>query len=212
MKFNNVIRGAKREQNDEETIFAILDAGFLCHVSFTHQQQSMMIPTAYGRQGETLYIHGSSKNFMMNELCNGQRVCVAVTHLDGVVLARNLFHSSVNYRSVVLFGKAEKIEGFEEKEEALRIICDQIADGRSKEVSLGSMKDIEQTFVVKIAIETASAKVRTGGPMNDHDIECQAWSGHIPLRMIADKPILDPTLMEEKMPSDSVILFQQRYS
>lgn len=191
MKFNRIIRGAKREQNDEQTVFDILDAGFICHVSFMYDGRSMMIPTAYGRDENHLYFHGSSKNFMLNQLCDGQTVCVCVTHLDGIVLARNLFHSSVNYRSVVLFGKAELIGDYHEKSRALTCICENIVRGRSEEVPLGSVKEIESTLVIRFDIESASAKVRTGHPMNDESETDEVWSGVIPLRLKAETPIQD---------------------
>ena len=111
MEFNKIIRGAKREANDEQTVYQILDAGFLCHVAFQHQGQTMMIPTAYGRKGDEIYLHGSTKNFMLNQILDGQTVCISVTHLDGIVLARTLFDTGLNYRSTILFGKASLVEG-----------------------------------------------------------------------------------------------------
>lgn len=191
MEFNKVVRGAKREMNDSETVNAILDSGFLCHVAFNHEGQSMMIPTAYGRKDDFIYLHGSSKNFMLNQVCNGQTVCIAVTHVDGIVLARNLFHSSVNYRSVVLFGKAEKITDSVEKKEALKIISDNIIAGRSAEVPLGSEKEIETTLAIKFKIETASAKVRSDGPTGDEHEPNEIWSGVIPVAIKSGDPIPD---------------------
>ena len=212
MEFNPVIRGANRQQNDEEHVNAILDAGFICHVAITHQGQSMIIPTAYGRKGNCLYIHGSSKNFMMQEMLNGQTVCVSVTHLDGVVLGKNLFFSSVNYRSVVLFGKAEQVKSFEEKEEALSIICNHIVDQRSNEVPIGSDAQIDKTFVIKFTLERASAKIRTGGPMNDDDVEGNAWSGHIPLTLVAGNPVIDPKRIDNPELTDSVKFFLNNHN
>jgi len=149
MLFNKIVRKANRAQNDEKSVYEFLDAGFVCHVAFQYEGCPMMIPTAYGRKDDTIYLHGSSKNFMLNEVCNGQTICIAVTLVDGVVLANNLFRSSINYRSVVLFGKAEKIVDQESKKQALKIICDNIADMRAGEVPLGSEKEIESTMVIR---------------------------------------------------------------
>lgn len=212
MKFNPVKRGANREHNDEQSVYAILDAGFICHVAITHQQQSMIIPTAYGRSEDCLYIHGSSKNFLMQEMLNGQKVCISVTHLDGIVLARSLFHSSVNYRSVVLFGKAEQVHDFKEKEKALEVICNQIVAQRSNEVAIGSIEQIEKTFVIKFTIEEASAKVRTGGPKNDENEACETWSGHIPLALQVGIPVFDERFQPETALSNSVREFIKKHT
>ena len=191
MEFNKVIRGAKREVNDIEHVNAILDAGFLCHVAFTHEGQSMMIPTAYGRKDDALYIHGSTKNFMLNQLLNGQTSCIAVTHLDGLVLARSLFHTSVNYRSVVLFGKAVLLTDEEERMEGLRIITEHIIKGRWDEVPVGTEQELKATMVIKFAIDSASAKVRNVGPMGDDEMDTGVWSGVVPLALKASDPVAD---------------------
>ena len=158
MEFNKVIRGAKREMNDEESVKSILDAGFLCHVAFQHQGQTMMIPTAYGRKDEDIYLHGSTKNFMLNQILDGQTICISVTHLDGIVLAKSLFHTSVNYRSVVLFGKATLVEDENERIEGMKVISENIIKGRWDEVSLGTESQLKATMVIKFSIEKASAK------------------------------------------------------
>lgn len=209
MKFNKVVRGAKREMNDTKSVHAILDAGFLCHVAFQHERQTMMIPTAYGRKDDYIFLHGSSKNFMLNQICNGQIICISVTHIDGVVLARNLFRSSINYRSVVLFGKAEMIIDVNKKKEALNIICDNIIAGRSKEVPLGSEKEIETTLAIQFKIESASAKVRTGSPMGDEYESNEIWTGVIPLYTKAGDPIFDMKFNKEFELSESVLQYIQ---
>ena len=191
MEFNKVIRGAKREMNDEESVKSILDAGFLCHVAFQHQGQTMMIPTAYGRKDEDIYLHGSTKNFMLNQILDGQTICISVTHLDGIVLAKSLFHTSVNYRSVVLFGKATLVEDENERIEGMKVISENIIKGRWDEVSLGTESQLKATMVIKFSIEKASAKIRNEGPMGDDDIKETVWSGHIPLAMKAQLPIQD---------------------
>ena len=191
MEFNKVIRGAKREMNDEESVKSILDAGFLCHVAFQHQGQSMMIPTAYGRKDEDIYLHGSTKNFMLNQILDGQTICISVTHLDGIVLAKSLFHTSVNYRSVILYGKAVLVEDENERIEGMKVITENIIKGRWDEVTLGTESQLKATMVIKFSIEKASAKIRNEGPVGDDDILDEVWSGHIPLVLKAELPVQD---------------------
>jgi nitroimidazol reductase NimA-like FMN-containing flavoprotein (pyridoxamine 5'-phosphate oxidase superfamily) len=204
MEFNKVIRGAKREMNDEESVKSILDAGFLCHVAFQHQGQAMMIPTAYGRKDEDIYFHGSTKNFMLNQILDGQTICLSVTHLDGIVLAKSLFHTSVNYRSVVLFGKASLVDDEHERIEGMKIITENIIKGRWDEVALGTESQLKATMVIKFNIEKASAKIRNEGPAGDDDILEEVWSGHIPLAMKAQLPIQDNKFGVELEMSNSV--------
>lgn len=191
MEFNKIIRGSNRAANDEQTIYEILDAGFLCHIAFQYEGETMIIPTAYGRKGDTIFIHGSTKNFMMNQIINGQTSCISVTHLDGVVLARTLFDTSANYRSVVLHGKALLVEDYNERIEGLKIITDNIIKGRWNEVPIGSENQMKATMIVKFKIDRASAKVRAGGPEGDEKETNEVWSGHIPLCIKALEPIKD---------------------
>lgn len=191
MQFNKVVRGAKREMNDEASVYAILDAGFMCHVAFQHQGQAMMIPTAYGRVDDTLYIHGSTKNFMLNQILDGQTICISVTHLDGIVLAKSLFHTSVNYRSTVLFGKAVLVEDEKERMDGLKSITENIVKGRWNEVEVGDENQLKATMIIKLTIDKASAKIRNEGPVGDDSILNEVWSGHIPLVMKAMKPLQD---------------------
>ena len=191
MKFNKVIRGAKREMNDIENIHAILDAGFLCHIAFQHQGQTMMIPTAYGRFENYLYMHGSTKNFMLNQILDGQTICITVTHLDGIVLAKSLFYSSVTYRSTILFGKAVLIDDDQEKIHGMKIISENLVKGRTDEVEIGTEAQLNATMVIKFTIESASAKMRSEGPMGDDEILDEVWSGVIPLTIKALEPRQD---------------------
>ncbi len=211
MEFNKVVRGAKRETNDETSVFNILDAGFLCHVAFQHQGQTMMVPTAYGRDKDTLYLHGSTKNFMLNQILDGQTICVSVTHLDGIVLAKSLFHTSVNYRSVVLFGKASLVEDENERMEGMKVITENIVKGRWDEVPVGSEQQLKATMVIRFTIEKASAKVRNEGPMGDDEIKEEVWSGHIPLAMKAQLPIMDSKFGVELEMSKSVKNYWNTY-
>lgn len=207
MEFNKIIRGSNRSSNTEQSVYEILDAGFLCHIAFQYQGQTMMIPTAYGRKDETILIHGSTKNFMMNQLVNGQTACISVTHLDGIVLAKTLFDTSANYRSVVLFGKAEIIEDYQERMEALKIITENIIKGRWNEVPVGDENEIKATMLVKIKIDKASAKIRTGGPKGDENKTNEVWSGHIPLEMKSLTPIQDMKFGIELEMTESVKAF-----
>jgi nitroimidazol reductase NimA-like FMN-containing flavoprotein (pyridoxamine 5'-phosphate oxidase superfamily) len=207
MEFNKIIRGSNRSSNTEQSVYEILDAGFLCHIAFQYQGQTMMIPTAYGRKDDTILIHGSTKNFMMNQLVNGQTACISVTHLDGIVLAKTLFDTSANYRSVVLFGKAEIIEDYQERMEALKIITENIIKGRWNEVPVGDENEIKATMLVKIKIDKASAKIRAGGPKGDENKTNEVWSGHIPLEMKSLTPIQDMKFGIELEMTESVKTF-----
>lgn len=191
MEFRTIKRGAKRSANTPEQVFEIIDAGCIAHISFVWQNQAMLLPTAYGRDGEHLYLHGALNNQMLQALLQNPTVCICISFLDGIVAAKNLFHSSVNYRSAVLYGPVVEVTDFTEKANALACISDQVLAGRSKEVPLGSETNIRNTLVVKFTIAEASAKVRTGGPMNDEDEINDAWSGHIPLVQHALTPVAD---------------------
>ncbi|MHB1277356.1 MAG: pyridoxamine 5'-phosphate oxidase family protein [Bacteroidia bacterium] len=210
MEFNKITRGANRAVNDEGHVYKILDAGFLCHVAFLHDGVPMIIPTAYGRKGDIIYLHGSSKNFMLNQIIRQQTICISVTHLDGVVLARTLFDTSANYRSVVLFGKASLIEKEEERLEALKIITENIIAGRWEEVPIGSESELKATRVVAFKIDRASAKIRSGGPAGDESQENEVWSGHIPLELKALEPIADPKFRSSIPMTKSVKDFWQK--
>lgn len=212
MEFNKIVRGANRAANDEESIYDILDAGFLCHVACMHNGQPMIIPTAYGRKGDTLYFHGSTKNFTLNQIIQSDSVSVAVTHLDGIVLARTLFDTSANYRSAVLSGKAELVTNPVEQMDGLKIITENIIKGRWNEVSVGSENQLKATMVVKFTIKKASAKIRKGGPQGDEEITNDVWSGHIPLFLTAGIPVIDSKFGTHPETAESVKNFVARYS
>lgn len=193
---NKVKRLPKRGHYDRETIFSILDAGFLCHVGFVVDGQPFVIPTAYGRDGDAIYLHGSSKSRMLNSLDQGIPVCLTVTHVDGLVLARSAFHHSINYRSAVIFGTAHEVKG-EEKERALFLISENILKGRWDEVRGPNEKEMKATSVLRLDIESASAKVRTGPPGDDEeDYALPIWAGVVPLSQVAGAPVADPLLRE----------------
>ncbi len=195
-KRNKVTRLPKRGAYDKATIYKILDAGFLAHVGFVTDGQPFVIPTAYGREGDTLYIHGSAASRMLKDLTKGIPVCVTVTHLDGLVLARSSYNHSMNYRSVVAFGNAHLVEG-EEKERALYLISENILKGRWEEAREPNEKELKATSVLAIPIDQASAKIRTGAPGDfKEDYELPIWAGVLPVQtlygnVIADEQNLD---------------------
>jgi len=187
----------KRGHFDRETVYGILDEGFICHVGFAPQGQPFVIPTGYARDGEKLYIHGSQASRMLRTLSTGVDVCVTVTIIDGLVLARSAFHHSMNYRSVVIFGRATLVEDPEEKMAALLALSEHIIRGRWTEVREPTEWEMKQTTVLSLPLVEASAKVRTGPPLDDEeDYAMEVWAGVVPLRLVAGEPIKDPRLPE----------------
>lgn len=187
----------KRGFHDHQTIYSILDAAFLCHVGFQANGQPFVIPTLYGREEDKLYLHGSAASRMLGELEKGTPACVTVTQVDGLVLARSAFHHSMNYRSVVAFGTARRIENPPEKVRVLRIISEHLLAGRWQDVRSPSEKELKATSVLEFSIEEASAKVREGGPLDDEeDYALPVWAGVVPLQLQAKTPIADSRLAE----------------
>lgn len=185
----------KRGNFERETINRILDEAFICHVGFTVENQTFVIPTSYARNGENLLIHGSAVSRMMRNLSKGIEVCVTVTLIDGLVLARSAFHHSMNYRSVVIFGTAQIVEDEAEKFEALRLFTEHIVKNRWNEIRVPNSKELKGTTVLRLPITESSAKIRTGDPVDDaEDYDLNVWAGVIPLKMIAEKPIDDALL------------------
>jgi nitroimidazol reductase NimA-like FMN-containing flavoprotein (pyridoxamine 5'-phosphate oxidase superfamily) len=193
-------------------VHEILDAGFLCHVAFQYQGKTMMIPTAFGRKDNSLFIHGSTKNHMLNSVIQNETICISVTHLDGIVLAKTLFDTSANYRSVVLFGHAQLVTDESERIEGLKIITEHIIKGRWNEVPVGTESQLKATMIIKFEIDTASAKIRAGGPQGDEGELSKVWSGHIPLQLKALNPVLDSKFGIESMVTDSVQQFCKKYA
>jgi uncharacterized protein len=183
-----------RGRHDFATVAAILDEGFFCHVGFAVNGQPYVIPTGYGRADRALYIHGSAASRMLNEVGKGIAVCVTVTLVDGLVLARSAFHSSVNYRSVVILGTAESVpEG--EKIQALKAITDHIVPGRWDSLRPVRKEEIDQTTVLKLDIVEASAKVRSGPPLDDEeDYRLPIWAGTLDFAPLSGNPRPDPRL------------------
>jgi nitroimidazol reductase NimA-like FMN-containing flavoprotein (pyridoxamine 5'-phosphate oxidase superfamily) len=187
-----------RGSHELETINAILDAGFLAHVGFCLDNQPYVIPTLYGRDGEKLYLHGSAASRMLGRLETGILGCIAVTLVDGLVLARSAFHHSMNYRSVVAFGTAHRIDEPAHKTRALRIISEHLIAGRWNDVRNPSEKELKATAVLEFSIEEASAKIRTGPPLDDEeDYSLPVWAGILPLSLEARPPIRDSRLTDD---------------
>src|SRR6267143_133200 len=187
-----VKRLPKRGKYERETVLAILDAGFVCHVGFSVDGQPYVIPTNYGRSGDTVYLHGSAASRMLRTLSEGVPVSVTVTHVDGLVLARSAFHHSVNYRSVVILGTAQLVTDPAEKMEALRVFTEHVMKGRWDDVRQPTEQELKATTVLALPLEEVSAKVRTGGPIDDEeDYELPIWAGVLPLPVLAGAPIAD---------------------
>jgi nitroimidazol reductase NimA-like FMN-containing flavoprotein (pyridoxamine 5'-phosphate oxidase superfamily) len=177
---------------DRDTIHAILDEGLVCHVAFAMEGQPYAIPTGYARAGNDIYIHGSSASRMIRTLAEGADVCVTVTLLDGLVLARSAFHHSMNYRSVVVLGRARLVSDPGEKREALRRLTEHMAPGRWTEVRPVTEQELKATSVLALPIGEASAKVRTGPPIDDReDYGWPVWAGVVPLSVRVGEPVPD---------------------
>jgi nitroimidazol reductase NimA-like FMN-containing flavoprotein (pyridoxamine 5'-phosphate oxidase superfamily) len=194
-----VKRLPKRGKYDRETVHKILDEGFVCHVGFSVDGQPFVIPTNYGRTGNMLYLHGSAASRMLRTLSGGVPVCVTVTHVDGLVLARSAFHHSVNYRSVVILGTARLVEDPAEKMEALRLFTEHVMKGRWDDVRQPTEQELKATTVLALPMEEVSAKVRTGGPIDDEpDYSLPVWAGVLPLEVAAKAPIPDEKRQQDQ--------------
>jgi nitroimidazol reductase NimA-like FMN-containing flavoprotein (pyridoxamine 5'-phosphate oxidase superfamily) len=190
-----LVREPQRAVYDRAVAYEILDEGFICHVGFVLDGQPFVIPTSYGRAGDSLYIHGSAASRMLRNLDEGVAVCVTVTLIDGLVLARSIFNHSMNYRSVVVLGTAVAVEDPKEKLEALRSLSEHILPGRWVESRQPNEKEIKATLVMRLPIEEFSAKVRQGAPIDDEeDYAFPTWAGVIPLKLVPGAPIDDPRL------------------
>lgn len=185
----------QRGEFDREVVYQILDEALVCHVGFAVDGQPFVIPTSFGRVGDKLYIHGSAASRMMRTLGGKIPVCITVTLIDGLVLARSAFHHSVNYRSVVVFGQAELVEDEPGKMAALAAITEHIIPGRWAEVRSPNAQELKATTVLVVPLEEASAKVRTGDPKDDdEDMAIPVWAGQLPLRLTPCEPVNDSLL------------------
>ena len=190
-----VKRLPERARYDTEIVHGILDEALVCHVGFVVDGQPVVIPTIHARRGDRLYLHGSPANRMLRTLKRQVDVCVTVTLVDGLVLARSAFHHSMNYRSVVVFGAAREVSDPVEKMAAFRALVDHVAPGRWDDVRAPNEKEIRSTLVLVLALAEASAKVRTGPPLDDEgDYALPVWAGELPLRTVPGAPVGDPRL------------------
>ena len=193
-----VKRLPKRGSYDRESIYRILDEAIICHVGFAVDGQPYVIPTGFARIGDDLYIHGSSASRMLRNIAEGIDVCVTATLIDGLVLARSAFHHSMNYRSVVILGSAVLVDDPDEKNRALEAFTEHIIPGRWADVRWPNELELKATTVLRLPIEEASAKIRTGGPIDDEeDYALDVWAGVIPLSLEASRPVSDPRLAKD---------------
>lgn len=204
-------RMVERGEYDRGIVYRILDEGFVCHVGFIVDGQPYVIPTGYGRAGDRLYIHGSAASRLLRSLAGGIPVCVTVTLVDGLVLARSAFHHSINYRSVVIFGRATIVADFREKMMALQTFTEHIIPGRWAEVREPNEQELKATTVLVLALEEVSAKIRSGPPKDDpEDQELPVWAGELPLRVEAKAPVNDPNLRSGITPPLSALNYSRK--
>ena len=208
---SKIKRLPKRGSQERELIYSILDEALVAHVGFVSDNQPFVIPMAYGREGDRLYIHGSSVSRLVKTLKQGVDICFTVTLLDALVVARSLFHHSMNYRSVVLFGKAKLVESEAEKMAALKAFTEHTIPGRWTEARIPNLQELQATTVLAFNIEEGSAKVRTGSPSDDaEDYALPIWAGELPLSIAVGNPIPDPKLSNAIALSQSLINYSRR--
>jgi nitroimidazol reductase NimA-like FMN-containing flavoprotein (pyridoxamine 5'-phosphate oxidase superfamily) len=198
----------KRGVFERQRIYEILDEGFVCHLGFSVDGRPFVVPTGYGRSGEMLFIHGSAASRTLRTLAASVEVCVTVTIVDGLVLARSAFHHSMNYRSVMIFGTASVVQDDCEKMRALRAFSDHIIPNRWNDVREPNDSELKKTLVLRLPLVEASAKIRNGPPLDDgSDYELPIWAGEIPLRVMAQTPVPDSRLS----PDVAVPSYIERY-
>ncbi len=194
-----------RGSHERDEIYAILDAGLVCQVGLVLDGRPLVIPMGYGRLGDRVFLHGGSTSRLLKTLAAGTEICFSVTLVDGVVLARSTFHSSLNYRSVVAFGQTRVLDDEDERNEALDAIVQQLAAGRGEETRASTRNELGVTHVVEFTMGEATAKVRTGPPLEpDEDCQDPVWAGVIPLRLEPGTPIPAPNLDPKYEPSEVV--------
>ena len=207
-----VRRLADRAAYDDDTITAILDAGIVAHLGFVVDEQPYVIPTLHARVGTAIYVHGSPASRAIRALGAGAPACLTVTHLDGFVLARSAFHHSVNYRSVVVLGRAVPVTSPAEKMAALEAFMERVTPGRWAEVRPPDVRELRRTAIVRMDLGEASAKLRTGWPGDDErDLASSTWAGVIPIRTVAGPPEAAPDLAPGIAPSASVMTLLERF-
>ena len=207
-----VKRHADRAVYEREAIHAILDEALYCHVAVTVDGSPRVIPMIHARIGGTLYIHGSNASRTLRAIKAGAEACIVVTLLDGVVVARSGFNSSMNYRSVMAYGELREVTDPDEKSDAQRALVEHVIPGRSADVRLPSEKELRQTTIMAMSLDEASAKVRTGPPKDaEEDYALPVWAGVIPMRLVADRPVTDPAL-DGEIPAPPYVVDYRRPS
>jgi nitroimidazol reductase NimA-like FMN-containing flavoprotein (pyridoxamine 5'-phosphate oxidase superfamily) len=200
-----IYRKPGRASYDRDLVHSILDEALICHVGFVQHGQPYVIPTIHARMGETLFLHGARGNRLLKALIDGTPCCVTVTLVDELVLARAALHHSLNYRSVMVLGTAREVTDRDEKEDALRAVVEHIAAGRADEIRSADETDLKSTRVLSLPIEEASAKVRTGPPVDEKaDLELPHWAGQLPLTSGTGDPIPAPDLVGDPAIPESV--------
>ncbi len=190
-----VVRKPDRGRYDREAVYAILDEALVCHVGIVEDGRPVVIPTAHWRDGDRLYLHGSRASRLLRAMGEGAEVCVTVTLLDGLVLARSGFHHSMNYRSVVIFGRADPVQGRAGKLAAMRALMERLAPGRWDELRPPTDKEIRATQIMALPLVEVSAKVRRGPPADDEaDYAHPVWAGEVPIMQTTGEPVPDPRL------------------
>ena len=190
-----VKRLPKRSVYDFEKIAEILDSSFVCHIGFSINRQPFVIPTCFGRKDDEIFFHGAKTSRMLEHIKSGSEICITVTLIDGIVLARSVFHHSINYRSVILFGNAKEINDPFEKTDALKIITEHIIPGRWSDARKPNEKELNATSVFSLKINEVSAKVRDGGPVDEkEDMGLNVWAGVLPVKIVSGEPVSDPKL------------------
>jgi len=209
-KRNRVTRIPERAKYDEETIFAIIDEALICHVGFVVQGKPVVIPTIHARDGNRLLLHGSSASRMLRHFKEGNDICVTVTLLDGLVLARSVFHHSMNYRSVVLFGNGTIVDDTDQKMRGLKVLTDHLIPGRWNEARLPSDKEMNATTLISMTIEEGTAKIREGHPSDDEeDYDLPVWAGVIPIQQHIMAPVDDEQLTKGISVPDYVLNYSR---
>jgi nitroimidazol reductase NimA-like FMN-containing flavoprotein (pyridoxamine 5'-phosphate oxidase superfamily) len=192
---NRVRRMPRRGHYDRDTVHAIIDEALVCHVAFAVDGVPTVIPTLHARRGDSLLLHGAKTSRLLQHAAAGNPISVAITLVDGIVLARSVFHHSMNYRSVVIHGAGTLVESEEEKLAALEAFAEHIARGRWADARRPTRKELKATSVVAIPIEVAAAKIRTGPPLDDdEDYSLPIWAGVLPLRLVPGTAVPDPKL------------------
>ena len=203
-------RRSRLAHHQRTTINQILDEALVLHVGFVLNNQPFVIPMGYGREGDHLYIHGATASRMLQSLEKGIDLCVTATLLDGIVIARSLFHHAMNYRSVILFGRALLVEGKDEKMHALKILSEQIVPGRWEQARAPTPQEVNGTTVLAFPIEEGSAKIRSGMPSdNAADYALPIWAGQLPLKLTAGIPIPDPTLASDITVPENLVNYRR---